>query len=110
MPKAIMVVQSRPSEPSREAEYNDWYDNTHIPELCEIPGIVSARRFALSDAQLMPVDSAVPKYVAIYELETNDIAQVLKEMGSRVANGTVHMTDAIELDPAPSVTIYELLK
>ena len=39
MPKAIMFVQSRPSAADREDKYNDWYTNTHIPEVLDIPGI-----------------------------------------------------------------------
>ena len=49
MPKAIMFVQSRPSSPDREDEYNDWYTNTHLPEVLDIPGITAARRFKASD-------------------------------------------------------------
>ena len=45
MPKAIMFVQSKPSSPDREDEYNDWYTNTHLPEVLDIPGITAARRF-----------------------------------------------------------------
>jgi hypothetical protein len=31
MAKGIMVVQSEPVDPAHEDEFNDWYDNTHIP-------------------------------------------------------------------------------
>ena len=47
MPKGIMVVQTSPVDPAKEDAYNDWYDNTHIPEILEIPGFTSARRFKL---------------------------------------------------------------
>jgi hypothetical protein len=50
VPKGILVVQSRPSDPSREGEFNEWYADTHIPEVCAIPGIVSARRYKVHDA------------------------------------------------------------
>ena len=39
MPKAVFVVQSQASDELREEEYHKWYENTHIPQLCEIPGI-----------------------------------------------------------------------
>ena len=44
MPKGVMVVQTG-CEPGREDEYNDWYSNTHIPEVLAVPGFVGARRF-----------------------------------------------------------------
>lgn len=45
MAKGIMVVQSEPVDPAHEDEFNDWYDNTHIPEITAVPGFVSARRY-----------------------------------------------------------------
>ena len=47
MPKAIMFVQSRPSSPDREDEYNDWYSRVHLPEILAIPGFTAARRHPL---------------------------------------------------------------
>jgi hypothetical protein len=31
-----------PVDPAREDEYNDWYDNTHVPEICAVLGFVFA--------------------------------------------------------------------
>ena len=49
MPKAVMVVYSRPTDPARDDDYNDWYDNVHLREVCEVPGFVSARRYEPDD-------------------------------------------------------------
>jgi hypothetical protein len=57
MAKGIILVESRPSSPEREQEYNTWYDETHLPELVALDGFVSARR-------LRPVDANGP-YVAL---------------------------------------------
>jgi len=40
-----MVVQSSPVSPDREDEFNDWYDNIHVPETCSVPAFVYARRY-----------------------------------------------------------------
>jgi hypothetical protein len=91
MAKGIMYVESRPSSPEREQEYNAWYDEVHLPELLALDGIVSARR-------LRAVDGQGP-YVAIYELEGEDLQAILDNM---IANaGQLHMSDALLLDPAP---------
>ena len=39
MPKAIMFVQSSPSAPDREDEYNDWYSNTHLGDVLQFEGV-----------------------------------------------------------------------
>ena len=50
MPKGMLLVQSRPADPAREDEFNDWYTNTHIPEVCAVPGIVAAQRYKVHDS------------------------------------------------------------
>ena len=91
MAKGIMYVESRPSSPDREQEYNTWYDEVHIPELLTLDGIVAARR-------LRPLDGN-GTYVAIYELEGDDLQAILDNM---IANaGQLHMSDALLLDPVP---------
>jgi hypothetical protein len=97
MAKGIMLVESRPSSPDREQEYNTWYDEVHIPELLQLDGIVGARR-------LRPVDGQGP-YVAIYELEGDDLQAILDNM---IANaGRLHLSDALLLDPAPVPRVFE---
>lgn len=101
MPRGIMVVQSRPVSAEREAEYNDWYVNTHIPEILAIPGFVSARRYK--------VPGPDPAYLAIYAIEADDLTSPVKELGARSASGGSTPSGAIQLDPPPVVTIYEEL-
>jgi hypothetical protein len=91
MAKGIILVESYPSSPDREQEYNTWYDEVHLPELVALDGIVSARR-------LRPVDGTGP-YVALYEIEGDVLQAVLDNM---IANaGKLTMSDALLLDPAP---------
>ena len=97
MAKGIMYVESRPSSPDREQEYNTWYDEVHLPELLALDGIVSARR-------LRPLDGD-GSYVAIYELEGDDLQAILDNM---IANaGQLHMSDALQLDPVPIPRLLE---
>ena len=98
MAKGIILVESRPSSPDREQEYNTWYDEVHLGELVALDGFVSARR-------LRPVDGNGP-YVAIYEIEGDDLQAVLDNM---IANaGQLHMSDALQLDPAPIPRLLEV--
>lgn len=94
MSKFILVATSSAKE-GRDREYNEWYDAVHINELLDIPGIVSARRFAAS-----PSSPHVPpsSYLAIYEIEAEDPAVVMRELMSRGASGQLSRTDS--LDPS----------
>ncbi|MGD0700577.1 MAG: hypothetical protein ABSA02_11910 [Trebonia sp.] len=103
MPKGLMLVQSVPSDPAREDEYNAWYAGKHIPEVLEIPGIVSARRYKLVGRK-----GQDPAYLAIYELDADDVRAPLRELGARASSGAIEMSDVLQQDPAPIITLYEL--
>lgn len=99
MARGILYVASRPVSPEREEEYNTWYNEVHMPEICELPGVLSARRFA-------PVTDGGP-YVALYEIEGDDLRAVAKGMMKAMGEGRITMSDAIQLDPAPEMRILE---
>ena len=104
MPKGIMLVQSRPSDPAREDEYDKWYGETHIPEVLAVPGITGARRYKLHGAP-----GQEPAYLAIYELEAENLADPVRELSARSGSGQIQLSDVLQLDPPPVVTIYELI-
>jgi len=98
MAKGIIYVETRPSSPDRDQEYNTWYDEIHLPELVALDGIVSARR-------LRPVDGDGP-YVALYEIEADDLQSVLHNMRHNARN--LNMSDALQLDPPPVMRLLEV--
>ena len=107
MAKGVLVVESAPVE-GRDDEFNTWYDGTHIPQILEIPGFVAARRFRVHGTQT-GVDGK-PGYLAIYELEADDLSAPIAEMRTRSADGRLdRRSSAVRLDPPPVVTLYELL-
>jgi hypothetical protein len=85
-----LIVNTSPAE-GREDEYNDWYDNVHLPEFLALPGVISGRRF-----KVVPAKDGKPVYSAIYEL-TEDPDKVLGQMSEGINNGTVHMSDALDV-------------
>ncbi len=106
MPKAVLIVQSQAADPSREDEYHKWYENTHIPELLEIPGIKGARRFSLAGGGFGPVEASLPAHLAIYEIEADDVEGVVTEIATRAGDGRIEMSDVIQLDPTPVTLLY----
>jgi hypothetical protein len=92
----LLVVHSGPVV-GREAEYNEWYTNSHIPHVVATPGFISGRRFRLGDVQRLGADhpaSAHP-YLSIYEV-TGDPALAFAEMNARLADGRMPVSDAID--------------
>jgi hypothetical protein len=86
MARGILLVLSDPITPDVDAEYNDWYDNVHLPEILALPGFTSARRYRMAATQLSSADPSVerPKlptrYVATYEVEADDLAIAVRAL------------------------------
>jgi hypothetical protein len=58
----------------KERDFNLFYDQHHAPELAAIPGFTSAQRMILA----RPSTGSIPatKYLALFKVETSDIAAV----------------------------------
>ena len=95
MAKYTFVVLSNPTTPAQEAEYNEWYNKIHIPDVLNVPGFVAAQRFTLADAQFGDGPHA-HRYLALYEIETDDAKATLKELQKRV--GTADMVISVGID------------
>ena len=104
MARGVYVVRSRPVDPAREDEFNDWYDGVHVPELLSVPGFRSARRF-----RRVGSGDEGPEYLAVYEIEADDVAAPVAEWRRRSSAGETTRTDALQVDPPPVVGLYEEL-
>jgi hypothetical protein len=96
MPKAIFLVFSNPSDPSRDGEFNHWYDTVHVPAARNaVTGLTKVTRYRLSDTQYAPPSQPREhRYLALYEVEAEDLALVrmqLEEMLEDVDHA--HATD-----------------
>ena len=49
MPKGVIYLQTMPVSSDLEEEYHEWYNDTHLAEICSVDGIVSARRNSMGD-------------------------------------------------------------
>ena len=54
--------------PEAEKDFNDWYNEEHIPALAAVPGTMSARRFKAEGST-----GGSHRYVAIYHLKTPEV-------------------------------------
>ena len=100
MPKGVLVVETSPVTTEREDEFNDWYNDTHLVEILKLSGFTSARRFRkLADGG--------HRYLAIYEVEADDMHSAIAGLGEAAKRREMTMSDALGSDPAPSMTLFE---
>ncbi len=96
-----MVVLSRPVE-GREAEYNDWYQHIHLGQIVALQGFKSAQRFR----RVRSLSEHTDPYLAIYEIETDDLDSVLRELEQDASNGALTMSAALATEFAYAA-VYE---
>ena len=80
-PKArYLFVVSMDVEPGKESVFNEVYDSEHIPNLLQVPGVLSAVRMTNEPLTMMIggerktiVAEGEPRYTAIYELESAEV-------------------------------------
>jgi hypothetical protein len=64
--RMILIVANEPSA-EREAEYNEWYTEKHIPMMFRFKGMKKAGRYRLSGE-----NKECSKYLAIYEFNSKE--------------------------------------
>lgn len=77
----------------RDKEFNEWYDNTHLKDLLNMPAVKSATRFRL-------IDNKSWAYLSIYDLDCEDPREVVKDIEALVASGKMVISPAVSLDSA----------
>jgi hypothetical protein len=103
MPRFKMIALTRPV-PGREAEYNEWYQTKHLPEICAFPGVVGAQRY-VEAAALQGGDDR--KFLAIYDIETDDLGGFLGAIGKASAEGKMTVSEASDNAGAYTVIFTE---
>ncbi|HUN56682.1 MAG TPA: DUF4286 family protein [Candidatus Binataceae bacterium] len=94
MAKYTFVVLTNPTS-GKEAEYNKWYNEIHIPDVLNVQGMVAAQRFKLADTQMG--GAPAHRYLAIYEIETDNLQATFDDLKSRSGTEDMVLTDAIDL-------------
>jgi hypothetical protein len=64
-----LLVASMNIDPAVEAEFTEWYNAEHLPQLGAVPGVLSARRYRATDT------GSERRYLALYHLRDATISR-----------------------------------
>ncbi len=103
MARHLLVVFTNAVE-GQDDKFNAWYDDTHIPDLLAIPGVVAARRLELAPIAAEGLPAPTHRYLALYEIE-GDPAPVMQQLNSGVAGGDIQLSDALDAKNV-SLSVY----
>jgi hypothetical protein len=102
--KFKLLVFSDPVK-GEEREFNDWYTGRHLADIVAMPGFTAAQRFKL---QSIPLGVCANKYLAIYEMETDDPDAAVANMFSLRDTPAMPMSPAFDMDSV-NVIVFEVL-
>ena len=72
MPTVLFTVKATiPKE--REEAFNRWYNEEHVPQVLQFPGLVSARRYKAIEGE------DTYQYMAVYELQDQATYERLRD-------------------------------
>jgi len=91
--KYKMVVFTNAVE-GRDKDFNDWYQNTHLKQIVSIKSFKVAQRFRFH-TNIVPGAADPSRYMAIYDIETDDIGVALGAMGELAASGRMPLPDSM---------------
>jgi hypothetical protein len=81
----------------REDEYHDWYNNRHMDDVLAIPGFVSGQRFAVQDTNVAGESHSPWQYLALFEIETDDLRGALDTLVARSGTALMPSSDTVDL-------------
>jgi hypothetical protein len=61
------------ADPARQSQFNDWYDNLHLPDALCTPGFARARRYERQEFR-----DGRAQYLAVYEIDSADIDETMR--------------------------------
>ena len=105
MARYLLFGFSDCKDESREEEFNEWYDNMHVPDMLEVEGMIKATRWMSAEDK----PGQKRKYLAMYELETDDIKKFddkVRERGMKTLEQG-RFSDLPEFDPPEIPRVYK---
>jgi hypothetical protein len=87
-------------------EFNRWYDDIHLGEVVALPGFTGAERCAIRSKPGEPAPAH--RYLAVYEIETDDIDETMAGLMSHGAKGGFRLSDSLDRTSAKTV-LYEVI-
>lgn len=97
MAKLWLVVLTNPVE-GREAEYNEWYTDTHLADVLAVEGFQAAQRFEFVPSGLSK--DAPFRYLAVYEVDEDQREQAERALLETAGGPGMPISKAMARDKA----------
>jgi hypothetical protein len=97
----MLLAWSSPVSPEHDAEFTEWYTNTHMRQLVDaVPGVTATSRYRLMGSG---TDGKSVRYLCCYELGGTDAKSAAAALGAARASGAFDMSSSIDVSVEPPV-------
>lgn len=93
MARYVFVVMTNSVE-GKDDTFNDWYTNRHLGDVVRLGPYVSAQRFRLANTS--PEQEAPHRYLALYEVESDDLDATRELLASVVRTEAMPWSEGID--------------
>ncbi|MBO0855085.1 MAG: hypothetical protein J2P18_15135 [Nocardia sp.] len=94
---SLYLVFSNPLD-GRDAEFEEWYEKVHVPQVVATPGMVSAQRYIVADTEMSRMAGPpAHRYLVVYEMN-EDPDTVMGRVREQVAAGTMTLHEALDIE------------
>jgi hypothetical protein len=104
MAKHLIIIKSN-AVVGREADFEAWYNDTHLGEILQVEGFLSGQQFRHPPAE--DGGRAAFSHFALFEVESDDPAASLALLGETFASGAMTPSDALDPDGLVESAVYE---
>jgi hypothetical protein len=88
------VILSR-SHPGREDEYERWYGDQHLADVCRCEGVVHGELYRLELQKTYELDAPQWSHMTIYDLECEDPQSILGAIVAVSGTGAMPLSGAL---------------
>jgi len=101
MAKHLLVVLSD-AVPGQEREFVRWYEEQHLDDVLRMPGFESAQLFKVARDGAKPLSG---RYLALYEMETDDPLAAYAALQQAAREGELPMTATMDMANVVSTVV-----
>jgi hypothetical protein len=94
------------TDPSREYEFNHWYNRVHVPDLLQTPGITSVHRYRNVAAELREGQA---RYLTLYRINSEDPWGLMQRVTQQDNEARTEQGRMIDCVASRHLTVWDFL-
>lgn len=83
------------AQPGRDSEFERWYDEQHLGDVCKVDGVVRATRYRIDEQKVTGLEAPHWLSLAVYEIESDDPKSVMDAIAAAAGTSAMPLSEAL---------------